>query len=89
MQDNNDLFDPEKQRISQDFASTIGVKKALLTIPVRKPDRQWFIRVHPDEGKMLQTAVLELREERETYLLNRDLWSELPGEITPKVLFYS
>ena len=32
-----DPFDPERLRLSQDFAATVGVKKALLTVPVRKP----------------------------------------------------
>jgi hypothetical protein len=35
----------------------------------------------------IQTAVLELKDDRETYLLHRSLWYELPGEIVPKVLF--
>lgn len=74
-------------RLSQDFTVNVGVKKAFLTVPVRKPDRQWFIRVHQDEQWRLETAVIELKEDRETYLVGRDLWSELPGEIVPKVIF--
>jgi hypothetical protein len=31
--------------------------------------------------------VLELKDERETYLIDPELWHELPGEIIPKVLF--
>ena len=34
-----DPFDPTRLRLSQDFGEQIGVKKALPTIPVRKPDR--------------------------------------------------
>ena len=60
-------FDPAKLRLSQDFEATVGVKKALLTVPARKPDRQWFIRIHPDESWRLTTAVLEDKAERETY----------------------
>jgi hypothetical protein len=80
-------FDPENLRISQNFGVLAGVKKPLITVPVRKPNRQDFIRVHPDESYRLETAVLELKEERETYLVSPGLWSELPGEIVPKVLF--
>ena len=80
-------FDPAKLRLSQNFAEKIGVKKALLTIPVRKPGRQDYIRVHPDPIYRIETAVLELKEERETYLVVRALWSEVPGELTPKILF--
>ncbi len=83
----NDQFDLERLRLSQDFAGEIGVKKAVITVPVRRPNRQWFVRVHPDASWRLETAVLELNDERETYLVEPDLWPELLGEIVPKVLF--
>ena len=82
-----DPFNLDKLRLSQDFASAIGVKKHILTVPVRKPGRQDFVRVYPGEDWRLQTAVLELKEERETYLVDQSLRSELSIEITPKVLF--
>jgi len=63
------------------------VKKVLVTVPVRKPDKQWFIRVHPDPAYRLSTAILELKEERESYLVEPDMWPELTSEITPKTLF--
>jgi hypothetical protein len=80
-------FDLSRLRLSQNFAETIRIRKALLTVPVRKPGRQDFIRVHPSADYRLETAVLELKEERETYLVDPNLWPELPGEIVPKVLF--
>ena len=82
-----DSFNPARLRLSQNFAGSVGIKKALLTVPVRKPGRQDFVRVHPDAAYRLETAVLELKEERETYLVDPDLWHELSGEIVPKVLF--
>jgi hypothetical protein len=84
-----DPFDPASLRLSQDIAASIGVKKALLTVPVRKPDKSWFVRVHPDENYRLQTAVIELKEDRETYLVSRELWPELAAEATfsPRALF--
>ena len=86
--DNHTSFDLERLRLSQDFPSQVGVKKAILTVPVRKPDRQWFIRVHPDPEWRLETAVLELQDERsETYRVDPDMHSELPGELVPIVLF--
>lgn len=83
-----DLFtDLSSLRLSQDFASSVGVKKLLLTVPVRKPAREWFVRTHPT--LRIQTAVLELKEERETYLVAPPLWSELASESTfgPRALF--
>lgn len=84
---NTNLFDPSTLRLSQHFAESAGVKKLVTTIPVRKPNKQDFIRVHPNPDYRLETAVLEFKEERETYLVAPTLWPELPGELTPKVLF--
>jgi hypothetical protein len=82
-----DLFNIDKLRLSQDFSALVGVKKAIMTVPVRKPGRQEFIRVRPGEEWYLETAILELKEERESYLVSPGLWPELSGEIVPKVLF--
>jgi hypothetical protein len=79
-------IDLEKLKLTQNFAANVGVKKALTMVPVRKPNRQEFVRVHPDQDYQFSTGVLELKEERETYLVDPDLWSELPGEIVPKIL---
>ena len=86
-QGGDDPFDLKKLRFSQDFAATMGVKKALLTVPVRKPTRQEFIRVHPGEDWRLETIILELKEEGETYLVDSNLWGQLPGELIHKVLY--
>ncbi len=84
---NEDRFDLEKLRLSQAFDNTLGVKKRIFTVSVKKPDRQWWVRVHPDETYRLKTAVLELKEERETYLVDSSLWSELSSEIIRKELY--
>jgi len=79
-------FAPSRLRLSQDFADTVGVEKQLTTVPVRKPTKQEFFRTPKGATQRLETAVLELKEERETYLVDRPLWQELPGELVPKVL---
>jgi hypothetical protein len=84
---NNSPFDPANLRLSQNFGASAGVKKLTTTIPVRKPGKQDFVRVHPDPAYQIETAVLEFKEERETYLVAPELWDELPGELTPKALF--
>jgi hypothetical protein len=84
-----DPFDPAALRLSADFAAGLGVKKALLTVPVRKPDKSWWVRVHPADAYALQTAVIELKEDRETYLVAPPLWPGLAAEATfaPRALF--
>lgn len=82
-----DIFNPDNLRLSQNFSEIAGVKKAIITVPVRKPNRQEFIRVHPEESFRLETAVIEVKEDRATYLVETNLWGELPGEVVPKILF--
>lgn len=77
-----DPFDPASLRLSQNFAASTGVKKLLTTVPVRKPDKSWFVRVHPDPSYSLETAVVDLKEDQETYLVERSLWDELASEST-------
>ncbi len=84
-----DPFDPAALRLTQDLGAAAGVKKALTTVPVRKPDKPWFVRAHPDEGFRLATAVIESKEGRsETYLVHRSLWPELTSEssLVPRLL---
>jgi hypothetical protein len=49
------------------------------------------VRVHPDPAYRLQTAVIELKEDRggETYLVAKELWPDLAAEATfsPRALF--
>ena len=76
-------------RLDQSYAEdTVGVKKLLTTIPVRKPNRQEFVRVHPDPTYRLSpAAVIELKEDRETYLLLPKIAQALPGEFATVALF--
>ena len=80
-------FDPTALRLSQDFASSIGVKKVLTTVPCRKPNRHEFIRVRPGEDWRLETGVFEDKVNRDTYLVQKDMWAELIGEVSPVCLF--
>lgn len=78
--------DLSKLRISQNFNETVGVKKAILHIPVRKPTKQEFIRVHPDESMRLPAAMIDLKEEQEIFLVSPNLIPLLPGAVVPKLL---
>jgi hypothetical protein len=82
-----DPFDPAALRLDQSFAETVGVRKLLTTVPVRKPNRQDFVRVHPDPAYRVTAAIIELKEDREVYLVTRRMASELPGEFALATLF--
>jgi hypothetical protein len=63
-------FDPRNLALPQDFDSRAAVKKLLTTVPVRKPTKLQFVRVHPGRDMRLEgAALLELRDERKTYLV--------------------
>jgi hypothetical protein len=83
-----DPFDPAALRLDQSYASGTGVKKVLSTVPVGKPNRQDFVRVHPDpQYRLTPAATIELKDERETYILTPDVADELPGEYAPATLY--
>jgi hypothetical protein len=72
-----DPFNPARLRISPDYLTQGAVKKLLTHVPVKKPNPQHFIRVHPDKSYRITAAVIELKEERETYLVAPEYFSEL------------
>jgi hypothetical protein len=81
-------FDPAMLRLDQSYADTVGVKKHLKTVPVRKPDRTWFVRVHPDPNyRLTPAAIIEEKDDREVYLVTPQIALEFPDEFTPVTLF--
>lgn len=84
---NPNPFNPESLRITQDFAAAEGAQTLFNRIPVRKPDRQEWFRVHPGEDMRLDMAVVELKEEREIFVLTPNVAQELPGEWFPVRMF--
>lgn len=80
-------LDLSSLRLTQNFGEIVGVRKLIRTVPIRKPNRQEFFRVHPSEEFRLETAIIELKEERESYIVAPDLWPEIFSEITPKILY--
>jgi hypothetical protein len=82
-----DPFDPENLRLSQDFSATAGVKKLLNVVPVRKPGRQDFVRTHPDPDYRVSTAVVEVQEDREMFLVSPQLRDDLFSECLSVSLF--
>jgi hypothetical protein len=75
-----DPFDLDALRLDQSFLQTAGAKKLLLTVPVRKPNKQDFNRVHPGPAYRENLAVIELKDDREVYLLTPAVAQNLPNE---------
>jgi hypothetical protein len=83
----SDPFDVSNLRLDQSFIESAGVKKLLTTVPVRKPHKQEFIRVHPDPLFREAFAVIELKDDREFYVLTPAIARALPGEFEMARLF--
>ena len=73
-------FDPDSLRITGDV-NTVGAEKLLVRLPVRKPTKQEFFRVHVDTAYRLPCAVLEFKEEREFYLVTPEALPALAEDV--------
>ena len=79
-------FDPKKFRIGQRFGEGQDVQRILVSVPVRKPNRQEFFRTHPDPAMWLEAAILELKQDRQSFIVAPELAPHLPGEAVAKIL---
>jgi hypothetical protein len=82
-----DPFDLDSLRLSQDFVESAGVKKLLTTVPVRKPNPQDFVRVHAGEGYRMDVLMVDVKDDREHFLVRPELAGELAGETVMMSLF--
>ena len=63
-------------RLSQNFGNVSGVKKQLSTVPVRKPNKTQWVRVHPE--KKMDAMLLKYGEKDEDlYLVEPELQAEV------------
>jgi hypothetical protein len=84
-EDGDDLL--ASLRIDQGYNSEVlGVKKPLLTVPVRKPSKTDYIRVHAEHW--LDCFVIELKAEREHYFVVPELAPTLAEFVEPVRLRY-
>ena len=82
-----DPFDLASLRLNPSFLETAGVKKLLTTVPARRPGPQDFVRVHPAPEYRENFAMIDLKEDREDYLVRPEILPELTGEVVYKTIF--
>jgi hypothetical protein len=82
-----DPFDLASLRLSPSYIETAGVKKLITTVPARRPSPQDFVRVHPSEDYRADFAVIDLKDDREDYLVRQEVLPELTGELVLKTIF--
>jgi hypothetical protein len=79
--------DLSKLRLDQLFAETAGAKKLLTTVPVRKPLAQDFVRVHPGAEFRMPFAFVNLKDDRERYLVLPEIAAAVPTEVVMEMLY--
>jgi hypothetical protein len=65
----SNLSDIENLRLDQSYLDQPAAKRLLITVPVRKPKPQDFVRVHPAPEYRICTALIELEADRECYII--------------------
>ena len=79
-----DPFDLASLRLNPSFLETSGVKT---TVPARRPGRQDFVRVRPEPEYRENFAMIDLKDDREDYLVRPEILPELTGEVVYKTIF--
>src|SRR5215831_2577043 len=82
-----DPFDLASLRLNPSFIETAGVKKLLTTVPVKRPSPQDFVRVHPATEFRENFAMVDLKDDREEYLVLPAILPELTSEVVYKTVF--
>jgi hypothetical protein len=84
---NSKRIDLAELRVTQDFDLMDLVTKRITLVPVCRPSKQTFFRIHPDENWKLQTFVLEFEEHQETYIVTRKVVAYVSQVAVLKVIY--
>lgn len=79
-------FDLSALKVTTNFQENLPIQKDLNIIPVRRPDKQWFIRINENPEFTMDAGILEIKEEGENYIVSPDLIPQLSNEVVIKRL---
>src|SRR5262249_54998149 len=82
-----DPFDLASLRLNPSFLETAAVKKLLTTVPVRRPGQQDSVRTHPAPEFYENFAMIDIKDDREDFLVRPELLPELTNEVVYKTIF--
>jgi hypothetical protein len=85
-----EAYDPfDTERLRSATLDSIAVEKITLVIPVRRPGRNEFFRVHPDPQMAVDWYVLERDDDldREVYWVTEEFRGDLLEELKPVRIF--
>jgi len=81
-------FDIDALRFDASFEQRAGIERPLVTVPVRKPNRHEFVRVHPDADMAIDLGLLRLKDDRdEHFLIAPSMYGALQQELRPTRLY--
>jgi hypothetical protein len=83
----DDPFALSELQLDQDLQAGTAVKKLLTTVPVRRPGAQDFFRVHAGKEYRHVLAFLELKDDREIWLVNLRKVPDLQPECFAATLY--
>jgi hypothetical protein len=83
-----DPFDLANLRVDPSYIEAAGVKKLLTTVPIRnRPNPQDFVRVHPAPNYRELLPLIEFKEDREDFLVAKQMAGDLSGEFAVYQVF--
>ena len=83
---NTGKTDFSKFRIPTSSSDSPVAKKVLIHVPVGKPSKQKFVRVHPDESYHFECALLKIEDDDRPYLISPDIAHTVAQDIKKVIL---
>ena len=80
-------IDLQSLRLPTNYGATMGVKKLLTSVPVRKPKKPQFFRTHPSADMAFGGMLLQQKEKDESYLVMPDVAQQISELVQPVDLF--
>jgi hypothetical protein len=84
--DTASLPDLRKYRISQNYADVLKTRKKAVIVPLRKPDDQTWVYIHPEDGWRDSVAVLVDKANREIFVVEPELLPEITETFVSKLI---
>jgi hypothetical protein len=79
--DTPDRWSAEHQGLDQDWGDMMGGPGKPKILKVEKPSKTRVFRVHPDRAMWIKTVLLVLKDENQTYLVDKPLRKQLPMSV--------
>ena len=83
---NTGKTDFSKFRIPTGSSDSPVAKKVLIHVPVGKPSKQKFVRVHQDESYHFECALLRIEDDERPYLISPDIAHAVAQDIKHVIL---